>query len=135
MSPCFVESWICIGLVYIIIENSLLEKGTTMNISFEYAHLFIRIHSFNSQCVNIHKENPTMEIKSFIHLFILSNKINIVPIFEVTNIDEQIKYEMYDERNSQNAREKCLLDWEQIYLLENGKNNLWWLFYLTCAIK
>jgi hypothetical protein len=76
-----------------------------------------------------------MEIKSFIHLFILSNKINIVPIFEVTNIDEQIKYEMYDERNSQNAREKCLLDWEQIYLLENGKNNLWWLFYLTCAIK
>jgi hypothetical protein len=51
-----------------------------------------------------------MEIKSFIHLFILSNKINIVPIFEVTNIDEQIKYEMYDERNSQNAREKCLLD-------------------------
>jgi hypothetical protein len=38
--------------------------------------------------------------------------------------NEQINHETYDERNSQNAREKCQLDSKQIYLLENGKNNL-----------
>jgi len=57
-----------------------------------------------------HSQEESNDGDEIIHLFILSNKINIVPIFEVTNIDEQIKYEMYDERNSQNARKKCLLD-------------------------
>ncbi len=68
-----------------------------------------------------HYEEPN-DGDEIIHFLIFSNKINIVEMFEVTNIDEEINYETYDGRNSQNARKKCHLDRKRIYLLQKEKN-------------